>query len=274
MQYTADSDFMGYKAVKAYIRARDIFIDTLQALGYEGSRQTRDASLMDSIKEFIDDGLSAEVREYLLPDFERLCQLRWDAYVQLEPLAKRYLQGRQYRRSQDPTGEIEIRIQMALEKALDRAKLPNIRYIHSWFRPTWENAIRSTHCLVDVIDEEESPGPQPQNIQHAAYQRREISVVFGDAYVDETDRTLNPIDEQTPESHVLENELDPNAVLEQVIRDARSIRETAVVEYILQLKQEIERKGRMPRLRQNSLELAKLRALLMANGLSPKLLCS
>jgi hypothetical protein len=182
--------------------------------------------------------------------------------LQFQPLIEKYLRKRRYTEDKDITGEVRISMYTALEKSLDRAKLPNINYIFSWFKPTWRNAIRNAYCNAS----------NPEEDQNEPLRRRELSVVFTDSYDEDQDCTLMPSDEETPESCLLERTTNYQDAFDQVIADAESIGEKAVVEYMIQLKREIEQQGRMPRLRKNSLELAKIRALLLAQGISPDML--
>lgn len=254
-------DFNGFEILKVYIRTRDSMLDTLRSLGYEDARQLKDYTLLDSIREFIST-LPDDMREYLEPEYERLCALRWEAFLQFQPLLEKYLRKRRYTEDKDVSGDVRISMYMALEKSLDRAKLPNVNYIFSWFKPTWENAIRKTYCNFN----------SPEEDRDEPLRRRELSVIFTDSYDEDQNSTLTPSDEETPESCLLERTTNYQDAFDQVIADAENIGEKAVVEYMLQLKREIEQQGRMPRLRKNSLELAKIRALLLAQGISPDML--
>ena len=112
----------GFLLTKAYISVRTELFSVAKRLGFE-YRQKSFCPLLDQIHQFLKN--SPHAREVLEPLFKRAVKLKYAAFQCWKGLLDRFGYG---------SGNIEVdrRLELALEQALDQATAVNPQYFKSW----------------------------------------------------------------------------------------------------------------------------------------------
>ena len=246
----------GFEILKKYINIRNSFTFILvQNYGYAYNKMSKDISLTDDIKNFIET-LPLSVQQGLALEIKALYHARWRTITAFRPLLDQFLAQKQYSDEMDPSGVILTKMELALEKAIDRMQNVKPDYIKKWLQASWAGAVSQ-----DYEDISKREG-YDNNTAARRWQSRAIPKVFADSESSEDD-TISLIDENSSPNIIVEEKYAVTAkdCIRDALDDAELMQEQELVRYIMDLLKKIKNKKNV-RINPNNRHIIKFQELL------------